>query len=281
MSEGGEFLGIAPPADLRRRWRNWFAPARQPFRLDRVDARILPPDAPLELRPGPEIRDTFHLYDGDWVWLTQDEYTSLALATRRALLFGREALGRLGDQTPVVRDAVGAERTDSRIVWWPSLLRVAGYAPILRYIEEEVAPSRHGDVLEATWLRARDVLPRARDLAGTFAPGSGPNCFGTVMAAAGVPGAEHEWMFQDPFEQWLTAHTVPVAGAGWDAEPGIVLVWRDRDGLAGHAAVSIGSGMALSKPSQSWSSPRVIWTVRETIRAARHPGLTLSRRRIR
>jgi hypothetical protein len=57
-------------------------------------------------------------------------------------------------------------------------------------------------VAEATWDALAGVLPTARELAGAFPPRSGPNCFGTVMGAAGVTGAAATWMQREPFEQW-------------------------------------------------------------------------------
>lgn len=48
------------------------------------------------------------------------------------------------------------------------------------------------------------MLPDARELAGTSGNGSGPNCLGTVMAAAGVRGAADEWMQQAPLARRRT-----------------------------------------------------------------------------
>lgn len=61
--------------------------------------------------------------------------------------------------------------------------------------------------------------------------------------------------------------------------PGIVLVWHEHGHIA-HAAVTVGDGWAISKPSQSWSSPTVIWTVRETVDSWRIPHTRLSRHRL-
>jgi cell wall-associated NlpC family hydrolase len=97
------------------------------------------------------------------------------------------------------------------------------------------------------------------------------------MAAAGVEGAESEWVAREPFEAWLARHASRVHGTQLDHRPGVLRVWRNREGLAEHAAVTIGDGYVLSKPSQGWFSPRVVWTVRETIAASRYRGVTLSR----
>ena len=91
------------------------------------------------------------------------------------------------------------------------------------------------------------------------------------MAAAGVPGADLVWMLREPFEQWLSETTRP---GGCDDDPGTVLVWRSPDGLVQHAAVTIGDGWALHKPSQGWMSPRKVLTVQDVLRSARAAGTT-------
>lgn len=43
-----------------------------------------------------ELRDTFHAYsDDNWTWLEEAEFVQLDLRTRRALLHGRAATGRV------------------------------------------------------------------------------------------------------------------------------------------------------------------------------------------
>lgn len=256
-AEPRSILGIPVPDDLMARWREWFAPPLQPFPLAALDDRmraLLPRREPV--RPSDEVRDTFHLYGGERVWLTRHEFAALPTPVRRALRYRRKP-------TPV----------------WDL---GAGDAPLAAYVHDGVHDSQHAAVAEATWRRAAGLLSRARELAGTFPAGSGPNCFGTVMAAAGVAGAEHEWMFEEPFAAWLGAHTTPLPpGPDQDHEPGIVLVWTSvESGLPAHAAVTLGDGWALSKPSQAWCSPRVVWPVRRTILRSRYPGLRLERHRL-
>jgi cell wall-associated NlpC family hydrolase len=106
---------------------------------------------------------------------------------------------------------------------------------------------------------------------------AGPNCFGTVMAAAGTPGADSTWMQREPFESWLAESTV---AGGRDDDPGTVLVWRDREGQVQHAAVTLGDGWALHKPSQGWMSPTKVLGVREVIFSARQRGHHLERRQV-
>ena len=72
----------------------------------------------------------------------------------------------------------------------------------------------------------------------------------------------------------------PTRPGGEDARPGTVLVWRDRDGLVLHAAVTLGDGWALHKPSQGWMTPRKVLSVRDVKRRARQAGARLSRRTI-
>ena len=115
-------------------------------------------------------------------------------------------------------------------------------------------------------------------VAGRFPAHSGPNCFGAVLAAAGVDGADRVWMQREPFEAWLAEHTRP---GGPDDGVGTVLVWRSRDGLVQHAAVTLGDGWALHKPSQGWMSPTKVLRVPEVKLSARTPGRLLHRHHLR
>ena len=249
---------------LLAQWRRWFAPPHQPFRVDRLEPRLR--DGMIELgddrQASAEHRDTFFMYSGIWVWLDEARFRQLPISTRRVLMAERRRVSRPKPSPP-----------------WPSRLEGEGDDCVRRWVEAGVRPSRHLAVTPATWRKATTVLPGARDIPGTFPAGSGPNCFGTVMAAAGLAEARTTWMLQEPFSQWLDEQTTPVRGTGHDDEPGIVQVWHERGQLA-HAAVTIGGGWAISKPSQSWSSPAVIWTVRETVGSWRIPGTRLSRHRL-
>jgi hypothetical protein len=84
------------------------------------------------------------------------------------------------------------------------------------------------------------------------------------MVACGVPGVEDEWVVQEPFEDWLGRSSRP---GGRDENAGTVLVWRDADGLAQHAAVTLGAGWGFEKPSQEWHSPRAVLPGRDIILA--------------
>lgn len=256
-----EILGIEVEAGLVARWRAWFCPPCQPFDVSRLSAEHqaqVPDGSAGELSA--EVRDTFFVYAQGWRLLDRAGFEALPRDVRRALAKTRDR-------------SLGAVR-------WPADLVASGDEPLMRYIETGVTPSRHRDVTEATWAKAQRSLPEARRLAGTFPLRSGPNCFGAVMGAAGVPGAEDEWMFQEPFERWLADVCEPTS-RGHDDECGVVLVWRDAEGLAVHAAVTLGDGWALNKPSQAWCSPRFVWPVQTTVLHSRHPGAKLRRYRLR
>jgi len=68
-------------------------------------------------------------------------FIALRLRTRRALLHGRAATGRLRDLPDRARAIAEPERTDSRIVWWPRLLRRVGDRPLLDYVENKLPPA--------------------------------------------------------------------------------------------------------------------------------------------
>lgn len=283
-------LNITVAPELVRRWVDWFAPPVQPFLVDDGIARSL------GLRPDKgvvpvELRDTYGIYGTDAdlprVWLSESEFMTLPRPARAALVDAQRRLDR--ELVPSVRgwaarigDALRGQADGHRFVWWPTLLAGNEEEILCAYIEHGRRRSRHDEVPEETWRRARTLLPGVRALAGTFAGGSGPNCFGTVMAAAGVEGAASEWMQREPFERWLAEST---RRGGSDDEPGTVLVWRSSDHLVQHAAVAIGDGWVLHKPSQGWMSPIKILTADEAKLSARAAGRRLHRytmtRRIR
>jgi hypothetical protein len=178
----------------------------------------------------------------------------------------------------VLGPEIARQADGHRFVWWKSVLRDAATVVLPRIVSEDLGPSRHRAVPASVWAAVGDVLPNARELAGTFPAGSGPNCFGTVMAAAGVEGAAEEWMQRQPFDAWLDQRTTR---GGRDEVPGTVLVWRDANRAVQHAAVTLGAGWALHKPSQSWMTPRKIRTTREILRSTRTPGWHLHRHTIR
>lgn len=243
-------LGIEVTDPELDQWRSWLMPPAQPYWVPReLAAEHGWPDGAERLSL--ELRDSFWLYGGDdqaVVWL--DRRTSRQLPTS------------------VRRGQPGAHR-------WPSPDRQRDIERTIRFVEEGRRPSRHREV--ADWTEISTVLPAASGLAGTFAARSGPNCFGTVMAAAGVPGAEDEWMQLQPFEAWLTECTEP---GGTDSDLGTVLVWRDATGQLSHAAVTLGGGWLLHKPSQGWMSPRKVLEVANGKMSSRMPGRYLSRRRL-
>lgn len=266
------------------KWRMWLAPPLQPFFVSASEVD-LPTSTQAEMTS--ELRDTYRAYKMDrslrTVWLAEEAFASLRRERRARLVRAQVIRGR--GAVPTVRGwadllnprALRAQGDGHRFVWWPSLL--AGDSPAIldRVVSEDRRPSRHDEVPESCWTRCARMLPEVRRLAGTFPSGSGPNCFGTVMAASGERGAAETWMLQAPFEEWLDARTRP---GGNDDSPGTVLIWRDGEGAARHAAVTIGDGWGLEKPSQDWHSPRGILAVSELIKANRTLGLRLHRRRL-
>ncbi len=257
-----QILNIPIRRELLKRWASWLAPERQPFYLTEAQStalELVTSPAPLF---SPELRDTFQLWGvvcPQAVLLSESDFLTLPLATRAELL--RLQLEHCRGEvlqvaawrdllSEVVEQAGGVH-----FVWWPSLLAGREWAVLARWSSQGRLPCQHQVVPEEIWSALRDAWPRARELAGTFASGSGPNCFGTVIASTGVLGAEHEWMLREPFEDWLAACTV---GGKEPEAPGTVLVWRDGDGQAQHAAVVLGGGYALHKPSQCWDSPRQV-----------------------
>lgn len=277
-------LGIDVDADLLSFWRAWIAPDRQPFFLDGNNLTAGDDHA---AGIGPELRDTYTLWNVDRpsevLWLSEPEFAALPRSERATLVRSQVERGR--GAVPVVRRWLGVldattlriQADGHRFVWWPSLIPDEDDQILTRIVEEGGFPSRHRDIDTSVWRRASGIVPGAEALGGTFCRSSGPNCFGTVMAAAGIAGAADEWMLQEPFLDWLRSRCEP---GGTDDEPGTVLVWFNTEGLPVHAAVTIGGGWALEKPSQCWWTPRVVLRVDEVIRANRAPGQRLRRHRI-
>ncbi|MFK4085365.1 hypothetical protein ACI2LF_14725 [Kribbella sp. NPDC020789] len=273
-------LGIDVLPALLGNWVSWLAPDQQPFFLtpEEADAWGLEGGS---REPSSEDRDTFLTYAVDSaatvvVWLTEAQFAALDKPVRGQLVRAQVRHGR--GSVPAVRQWQGllgpqlkAQADGHRFVWWRSLLaeHAAEILPVV--VSEDLGPSRHAEVTD--WPAS---LPRAQELAGTFAGGSGPNCFGTVMAAAGVGGADSVWMMCEPFEEWLAGHSVP---GGRDDEPGTVFVWRDERRVQ-HAAITIGGGWMLHKPAQTWWAPRKVRTVDEVRRATRTVGWRLARHRL-
>ena len=281
MGRGVRVLGIDVPEDVVARWVTWFAPDPQPFLVD-VGDDLGASDAVL----APEVRDTFEVYavpDGlRLAWLTEAAFAELPRAVRAEVV--RAQVRHERGLVPTVRgwgslvgDAARGQADGHRFVWWPSLLAGHERRVLTDYVNDGRRTSQHQRVPVSVWRACERLLPDARRLAGTFPASSGPNCFGAVMAAAGVEGAAAVWMQREPFEDWLTRSTVP---GGTDSEAGTVLVWRSPDGAVQHAAVTIGAGWVLHKPSQGWMSPTKVLAARDVFASARSHGRRVSRRRI-
>ncbi len=283
MDNEVEVLGIQVSFALFAQWVRWFAPESQPFLVPAGNALALA-GRPFDYANEPELRDTFELYtraEGVLVReFTQDDFTSLHRAVRNDLVRFQINQGRAQVPSvrtwPALRPAGISQQADGhRFVWWPSLLHGREREVLVPYVEKGRQMSRHGEVSAKTWAGVKGILPNARELAGNFPHGSGPNCFGIVMGAAGVSSAENTWMQREPFEEWLFDVTQP---GGRDDEPGTVLVWRSASNLVQHAAVTLGDGWALHKPSQGWMSPVKVLPVRDIFRSARESGRRVSRR---
>lgn len=273
--------GIDVPHRLIRRWRSWLAPDPQPFFSSPTGK---PSTRSADGVMTPELRDTFRTWKIDRgaqvTWLSERMFRSLDRDVRAALLRQQVSLGR--GAVPVVRrwedlldpKVLRAQGDGRRFVWWPSLLGADAATILERAVSQDRLRSRHAEVPEEVWGRCSSVLPRARELAGTFPEGSGPNCFGTVMASCGHRGVADGWVLQRSFQGWLDERT---RKGGDDSLPGTVLLWRDAERCPQHAAITIGDGWALEKPSQEWHSARVVLDVRDLIKANRVRGMRLER----
>jgi hypothetical protein len=83
-------------------------------------------------------------------------------------------------------------------------------------------------------------------------------------------------MQREPFEKWLAEAARPSSVRNQEV-PGVVMVWRNASGQTDHAAVTLGSGWALHKPSQGWMSPSTVLRTDALIRTVRVKGLRMER----
>jgi hypothetical protein len=287
-----DVLGIEVDASLVRRWAGWLAPTCQPFFLTAAEVVGLgfksdPPtrDLPAELRDTYEV---WNLAEGlEVVWLDEQEFHAQPSDVRAGLIcaqvrHGRGAVPSISDWADILHAQVLQEQADGhRFVWWPTLVEPYLDAVLERAVSEGQLPCLRTSVPEEIWREAAPILPRARELSGTFASGSRGGsvagddasfCFAAVMASAGVEGANDV-----AFEGWLAAHCLV---GGSDDLPGTVLVWRNVDGNLHHAAVTLGGGWALHKPGQEWLSPRQVLAVSDLNRLA-PPGVTVHHHSLR
>lgn len=213
-------LGIDVPAELSEAWRRWLAPEIQPFFVDDPDA------AGNRTGLTAELGHTYRTWRLDAAlrvrWLDEAAFLDRPRAERARLVRAQVTRGR--GAVPSVRrwstlldgEPLRAMADGRRFVWWPSIVarhpdeilaRVVTAAP--DGAAPDAAPSRHREVAPRTWHAVAEALPQAEAVAGTFATGSGPNCFGTVLAAAGVEGAADDMVVQDRFLDWLGAAARP------------------------------------------------------------------------
>lgn len=285
-------LGIAVNANLLDRWRVWLAPEVQPFFVDSL--RAWPKGTFPRRSLSPELRDTYRAWRVDrslkTLWLDEAMFLGMS-QSQRSTLVRAQVVHRRGAVPSVRRwwdlldEAVLRSQADGhRFVWWPSLLATNAHPILSRAVvaapdgrEVDSLPSRHREVAGSTWAACVAVLPEARRVAGTFPPSSGPNCFATVMAAAGVNRGAEQTKLQAPFLTWLGSSCRP---GGRDEDAGTVLVWRDGTGAPVHAAVTLGGGWALEKASQEWWTPSAVRRVGDVIRTTRMRGRRLERHHI-
>lgn len=272
----GRILGIEVSDELLARWAGWFAPDPQPFLVEGDEPALVPA----------ELRDTFELYGLaarhlSVTWIREAEYAAMTRKERSGLLRDQVRLGRA--LVPTVASAgdggrsVREQADGRRFVWWPSLLTPLNRRRVLgRFVTGNRPASRHREVPPSVWRAAETLLPAARRVAGAFPLRSGPNCFATIMAAAGRPGAAGDWVQCAPFEEWLADAAYATATRDTEAV-GVVMVWRDASGRANHAAVTLGSGWALHKPSQGWMSPSTVLRTDALIKSVRVTGLRMQR----
>ncbi|WP_424951357.1 hypothetical protein [Deinococcus sp.] len=273
-------LNIPVSARVLHAWEEHFAPAVQPFYLCAEQAARLS-GLPLwqrdELHPSHlplSVRDTLNLHDvapeAEWALLLDEQgFLALPPDLRLELLRSQQTFRRGGVwQEP---------QTGQPFVWWPStwqaLTPQARWEWLRGFLEEDRPPCRRRELPTAQRDLLRRRFPELPRLMGSFAQGSGPNCFGSVMAACGVPGVEGLWLHAPLLLRWLNRVASP--SDTLDA-CGTVLVWRDAAGKAQHAALSLGDGWLFHKEAQAWFAPRQVVRLQDALTRWHQDGWTVS-----
>ena len=276
-------LGIDVEGALFAQWLSWFAPDPQPFLVLR-GGPFAQVGSPVVGNLKMELRGTFEVYaladDVEWRLISATEFATLSRPLRSELVRSQFVLGRSRTESvrawpSLVHLGIRDQADGHRFVWWPWMLKGREEEVLIPYVEEGRRPSRHREIPQHIWRDGGALLPGAKRIGGSFPQRSGPNCFGAVMAASGECGADEVWVQRDGFEAWLKSRT---KSGGRDSVAGTILVWRSRDGLVQHAAVTLGEGWALHKPSEGWMSPTKVLSVAEVVRSSRARGRYLTRR---
>jgi hypothetical protein len=254
-------LNIRVPIATERAWGGHLSPGVRPFFVGDEAAQALtgqPLWSAAELKPEHlplNLLDTLRLYSTPYtrvLWLDEPGWARLSVDERAVL------------------DAEWARLALPRLWWpgeWQALKQSGQRRELLARLTADRLPCRRAELTRAQWQQATRYAPALRRWAGSWAAHSGPNCFGAVMAACGVPGAGEVWMMVAPFVRWLEGAAgpgQPLDPPGADATPtvnpapGTVLLWRDGQGQPQHAALALDAGLLHQKEAQSWNAPRQV-----------------------
>ncbi len=237
-----------------------------------------------------DLYDSYDLYRMDRkglsvAFLTPDEFERLSAAVRQELMAfqARRGRGQIYASLPWATDRDrftldGGPRAALRHdVWW-RLTMDERRAWLLQFVNEGRESCLSGTLREEQWSR---FGPVARALAGTFAPTSGPNCFGLALAAAApsvvlARSIAGHWLHPEPFMRGLASRGYTERGDlsddGSNLPPGAVITFVDDDGRPQHACFYLGDGLALNKDGQAWFIPRQIRPVGEVLENWRADG---------
>lgn len=305
MMEPLSILGCAVPAAQVDQWRDHLVSEAAPF--------FLPPgiDLPAETLilsrqalgySGLSLthRDSYATHAvseraGFAALITPAEFDALPAETQRALLtaqveFGRGQVYAWEQAAPLLDEArdLALSRTvtvrDRRYVildtrLWRSLCAETQRRWLTAYLTADNPPICQSSTLTPDqW--ARIDRPSIRRLAGTFPSASGPNCFSTVLAGlTRQPDTAHtiaeNWLQQETFFDGLARRGHTRSEADVSSRQDAVLVWIDGAGVARHAALLLGGGLALNKHSQAWYSPWQILSVGDLLAYWQDEPLTI------
>lgn len=284
-------------------WERRIVSEREPFFLTPAERRGLPADAMLlsaaELRENHAIApldlwDSYDLYrmrrQGlDVAFLTPAEFWELPETGRQELMALQAERGRgqiyADGWLRKVEAAIATSHRDrfampdgARLglrydAWW-ALSPEERRRWLLHFVSAERNSCLSGSLSPEFWEWIEQVHgPQIAQLAGTFSPESGPNCFATTLAAAtrspatALSIAGH-WLHPEPFLRGLAERGYERSGLDPDPaelEPGAVILFVDGNERPQHAAYYLGEGLVLNKDGQGWFIHRQIRPVGEVL----------------
>jgi hypothetical protein len=308
-----DILGCVVSQRLFEHWSSLFVFQQAPFFLTHATQSLLPSGAVCltrtefrQLSLSLDFCDSYATYavkpEGAFVALiNSDEFHAMPPELQQALLHVQWQLGRghiydwqtirdilTPSEHAAAQSATFATPEGKKVALdyalWQSLSTATRWQWLAQFISEDRRACLSATLSPSAWTWIKQQHgPIIRQLAGSFAWSSGPNCFSTTLAAATpttrtATSIASFWLHQSPFMRGLAQRgyvlnqSLSVQGV---VPPGAILVWGDSRGTLHHACFVIGQGLALNKDSQAWFVPRQIVPLQTVLKNWQDEDLTV------